>query len=327
MRNLQIDPKMLVGARKLVDMCAEVQKGEQVLVVTDGATDPRIAQAITVAAEERGAHPQTVTLENHLIDSGEPPESVAAAMKEAAVIFAPVNISITHTRAVKNACEAGSRVLALTQWLPEMLVSGGIDADFRAIEPLVRKMARIWDEGETVHVKTEAGTDMVMDIRGRFGTPHAKTGIVRAGEFSPVPTIESPVSPVTGEGTIVCDASFPYLGIGVPDEPIIAEVKDGNVVSLKGGRDADTIRKAWEAMNDPNVYNLAEIGIGMNPHCRIIGSMLEDEGVDTTCHFGIGTSDTLGGVIKAACHFDFVIHDPTITVDGRVVMKRGVLQI
>ncbi|MGF7006559.1 aminopeptidase [Aminobacter sp. BE322] len=318
---------MAKGAAKLVNVCAAVKPGEDVLIITDAAQDFLLAKVLASAVAAADANPIIMTMSRVKNDSGEPSPAVAAAMKSAPVVFTPVSVSITHTHAVKDACAAGARIVALTQWLPEMMMGGGIDADFAAIEPHVMKMAAIWDKGSEVRVTTEAGTDLTLDIRGRLGTPHAKTGIVRPGDFHPVPDIESPVSPVTAEGRIVCDASIPYLGIGVPDQPVTLEVRDGNVVSITGGRDAEKVRAAWEAMNDPNVYNVAEIGIGMNPHCRLIGSMLEDEGVASTCHIGVGTSITLGGTVKAACHYDFIMHNPTITVDGRTVMRAGVMEI
>src|SRR5690606_29217950 len=243
------------------------------------------------------------------------------------VVFTLVQVSITHTEATKAVCAKGGRVAALTQWVPEMMAGGGIAADFRAIEPTVMRMAAIWDAGSVVRVTNAAGTDMTLDIRGRLGTPHAKTGVVRPGTFHPIPDIESPVSPVTGSGTIVCDASIPYRGIGVLTEPVTLKVEDGRVVSITGGEAADRVRAAWESMNDPDVYHLAEIGIGMNPECRLTGRMLDDEGVASTCHFGIGTSNTLGGDVKAKCHYDFVLHDPAIAGDGRVVMDAGGLKV
>ncbi|MGD9868258.1 MAG: aminopeptidase [Hyphomicrobiales bacterium] len=319
--------RMAAGAQKLVKVCANVQPGENALVVTDMAQDFTLAQALAAALSAAGAVPQVLITSAVKLDSGEPPAPVSAAMKAADVVFTPVSVSITHTGAVKDACAGGTRIVALTQWTAGMMMGGGIDADFAAIEPSVLKVAKVWDKGETVRVTTKAGTDLTLDIRGRLGTPHAKTGIVRKGEFHPVPDIESPVSPVTGEGVIVCDASIPYLGIGVPDRPVTLTVRKGRVVSVEGGRAADIVRASWERMNDPNVYNVAEIGIGMNPHCRLIGVMLEDEGVASTCHIGVGTSITLGGTVKAACHYDFIMHDPTIVVDGNMLMDAGKLAI
>jgi leucyl aminopeptidase (aminopeptidase T) len=322
-----VDPQLMFGARRLVTHCCDVQPGEEALVIIDAATDPVIADALAQAVRELNANCTTLRTQNAKADSGEPPAEVAAAMEKADVIFTAVQVSLTHTEATKAACARGGRVAALTQWVPEMLRGGGIEADFRAIEPTVRTVAAAWDTGSEVRVTTAAGTDMVLDIRGRLGTPHAKTCVVRPGTFHPIPDIESPVSPVTGSGIIVCDASIPYLGIGLLTEPVTLTVENGTVTSISGGAAADTVRAAWEAFDDPNVYHLAELGIGMNPRARLTGRMLDDEGVATTCHFGIGTSNTLGGFVKAKCHYDFVLHDPTITVDGRAIMLGGALQV
>ena len=317
----------MFGARRLIGHVTDVQAGEQVLIVTDASTDPRIAEALRDAAIEAGASAFVLHTAEAKTDSGEPPAVVVGAMHGADVVFTAVQVSLTHTDAVTDLCRRGGRVAALTQWTPEMLEGGGIEADFHAIEPTVMRVAALFDAGSEVRVTSPSGTDMVLDIRGRSGTPHAKTGVVRPGTFHPIPDIESPVSPVTGHGRIVCDASIPYLGIGVLEEPVTLEVVDGRVVSIEGSWAADRVRERWASLDDPNVYNLAELGIGMNPHCRMRGLMLEDEGVATTCHFGIGTSTTLGGTVKAACHYDFIVHDPTITVDGRVVMERGELKV
>ncbi|MCC5862588.1 MAG: leucyl aminopeptidase [Gammaproteobacteria bacterium] len=321
------EARMMRGARKLVEVCAEVQPGEQALIVTDVHTDASIAEVLFGALLSAGARPTIIQTPSGKTDSGEPEPVVAAAMAAADVVFTPVGVSMTHTHAVQDVCKRGGRVVALTQWTPGMMMGGGIDADFAAIEPRVRRVAAIWDTGEQVRVTTAAGTDLTLDIRGRLGSPHAKTGIVRKGDFHPVPDIESPVSPVSAQGRIVCDASIPYLGIGVPDQPVTLEVRDGNVVSIEGGRAADIVRASWEAMDDPGVYNIAELGIGMNPCCRLLGLMLEDEGVANTCHIGVGTSITLGGTVKAKCHYDFIMHRPTITVDGECIMRDGELLI
>lgn len=48
------------------------------------------------------------------------------------------------------------------------------------------------------------------------------------------------------------------------------------------------LKRDLEAKNDPNVYNIAEMGVGFNPQCRFMGFMLEDEGVFGSAHIGIG---------------------------------------
>ena len=55
--------------------------------------------------------------------------------------------------------------------------------------------------------------------------------------------------------------------------------------------------------------------------------MLEDEGVLGTVHIGIGTNITLGGHVKAALHYDLIMWQPTIVLDGQVVLENGQLRI
>ncbi|MDH4266619.1 MAG: leucyl aminopeptidase, partial [Deltaproteobacteria bacterium] len=78
---------------------------------------------------------------------------------------------------------------------------------------------------------------------------------------------------------------------------------------------------------DPQVYNIAELGVGLNPKSIMQGIMLEDEGVFGTVHIGIGTNVTLGGNVKAAIHYDLIMWQPTIELDGRVVLEKGEVRI
>ena len=78
-----------------------------------------------------------------------------------------------------------------------------------------------------------------------------------------------------------------------------------------------------ESRNDPMVYNVAELGVGLNPKCILQGIMLEDEGVYGSVHIGIGTNITLGGTIKAAIHYDLLMFNATIEMDGNIILENG----
>ena len=155
--------------------------------------------------------------------------------------------------------------------------------------------------------------------------------VVEPGEFSPAPTAEVNFSPIEGSanGVIVADASVPYLGIGLLKKPIRFTVKDGFIKEIEGG-DPDqvaTLKKAWQQQGDPNVYNVAEMGIGMNPNCRFTGDMLEDEGVLGSIHIGTGTNITLGGNIKTKSHYDLIMSKPTLKLDGEILIENGDLRL
>ncbi|MEG1824582.1 MAG: leucyl aminopeptidase [Cloacibacillus sp.] len=306
---------MLQGAKTIMDNCVSLKAGESVLIVTDMVQE-KIAKVLAAAAVERGAEVVVSVMKPRRRAGEEPPKLIAESMKNADVILIPVSYSVTHTFAVKEAAEHGARILVLTDFTEDMLISGGIEADFRAIKPICKGVADAFAKGKRVHVTTPGGTDLWLDITGRRG--NALYCVVEPGEFSTIPTIEANSSPVDGSanGRIVADASIPYLGIGVLNEPVIVDVKDGMITNITGGKQAEVLKKDLASHNDPNCYNIAELGLGLNPKCRLCGIMLEDEGVIPTAHIGIGTSITLGGTVKAPTHYDLLMWEPTIEVDG-----------
>lgn len=310
---------MMKGAHKIVNECVKVKAGESVLIVTDMYQEA-IASVLVAAAVEAGAEVVMSVMEPRKRAGQEPPAIIAESMKNVDVVLLPVSFSVTHTHAVKNAAENGTRLLVLTDFTEEMLIYGGIEGDFNALKPICKGVADAFAAGHKVHLTTPAGTDLWLDATDRRG--NALYCVVEPGEFSTIPTVEANFSPVEGSanGVIVANASIPYLGIGVLDEPITFEVKDGFITSITGGKQAEVLKKDLASHNDPNSYNIAELGVGLNPKCRMCGIMLEDEGVVGTAHIGIGTSITLGGTVKASCHYDLLMWMPRVEVDGKVIL-------
>ena len=317
---------MIKGARTLIDVCTKVRPGEKVLIVTD-MNKFGIAKVLAGVAIDRGATTGVAIMEPGERAGQEPPEIIAESMKRAEVIFLPVSVSITHTLAVKNAVAEGARILVMTDFSEEMMIRGGLEANFEELKPVCKKVAERFEKGNKIKLTTPEGTRLEMDITGRRG--NALYGIVEPGEFSTIPTVEANISPLEGtaNGRLVVNASIPYLGIGVLREPVYVDVKDGLIRQINGGVQAEILRKDLESHGDKNVYNIAELGVGLNPKCRMCGMMLEDEGVISTCHIGIGTNITLGGKIKTAIHYDLLMWDPKIEVDGEIVVNGAELYV
>ena len=81
----------------------------------------------------------------------------------------------------------------------------------------------------------------------------------------------------TTNGKIVIDTSMSFLGI--LKEKNILTVKNGYIEKIEGGEDARKMKDILDSKNDPNVYVIAEIAIGLNPKAEIKGVLAEDEGV------------------------------------------------
>lgn len=315
-----IDILMVKGAKVLVDVCTKVKPRDKVLIITD-MFKFNLVNVLAGVAKERGAEVIVSVMKPRKKAGQEPPVSISEAMKEADVVFSVVSYSITHTNAVKDAVSGGARIIVMTDFNEGLMIQGGIEANFDELKPICKKVANRLAEGKKVRLTTPGGTDLQMDITGRRG--NALYCVVEPGEFSTVPTVEANTSPVEGSanGKIVVDASIPYLGIGLLKEPIQVEVRNGFITKIEGGYQADILKKDLESQKDKNVFNIAEIGLGLNPKCRMIGIMLEDEGVMGTAHIGIGTSITLGGNIKTSCHYDLIMWKAKVEVDGKVIIE------
>ncbi len=316
------DVLMTKGARKLIETCARVQPGENVLIVTDFKR-VKIAHVLATAAYERDAEVMIAIMTPRKGHGQEPPDPIAEAMKKANVIFTPVSFSITHTESMKRALESGARSLVMTEFTEDQLISGGIEADFNELKVICKKMANAFERSKKVLLTTARGTRLSMQKEGRPG--NAMYCIVEPGQLSPVPNVEANFSPIEGsaEGKIVADASIPYIDIGVLEEPVVATVKKGMITEIDGGSQAKKLADDLKGRNDPKVYNVAELGVGFNPKSIMQGVQLEDEGVFGTVHIGIGTNVTLGGNTKAAIHYDLIMWEPSIELDGKIVLEGG----
>ncbi len=315
------------GAKILVRDCAGVKNGEDVLIVTDEERLP-IAQAVKKAAEEAGGGTSLVICPPRTIDNEEPAPPIGAAMSRAGVIIMPVTLALSHTKAVREAIDEGARVLSMTAFTEGMMRSGGLMADFRARKPLCDSLAERLTAARRVRVTNPAGTEVEFGLEGRGGNSHCC--IVDSPGFSAVPNIEANTSPADGSaaGVLVCDGSVPYYGVGVIREPVTFLIEGGFVQKITGGEQARFLENLLSSQNDKWVYNVAQFAIGLNPECKdFTGEMLNDEGVNGTIHFGIGTSANLGGGIQAKTHFDVIIRNPSVWFDGKPIIEAGEIMV
>ena len=314
---------MMRGARKLVESSANVRAGERVVIVTDFAR-ASVGKAMAAAAHSCGAQVSLIAIPPLTFDSEEPPGTVAAAMREADVVFTPMAKSIAHSAAVHRALLAGARVMSMTDFVDESLMTGGIEADFARLKPLCDHVARLLSQARLIRVSSPAGTDIQFDVDGREGNSHPCV-ISKPGEFSGAINIEANIAPIEGtaEGTIVADAAIPNYGVGVLKEPVRYEVQRGMITEIRGGEQANRIKSVMTSANDINVFNVAQLGLGLNPNCRTMERLQEAHGYWGTCHFGIGTSENLGGTVRAAMHYDCHLWNPKVELDGNVIIDSG----
>jgi leucyl aminopeptidase (aminopeptidase T) len=313
---------MMQGARKIVEVCTAVKPGERVVIVTD-STLMDIADVLAAAAQERDAEVVIAVMAPTGVDGAEPPRAVVEAMKAADVAIMPVSYSISHSVGVREALASGTRVAALSGFTRDMMVRGGIEADFPKLRPLCDAVAAAMGHAREAVLTTPAGTHVRLNLAGRPGNSHPCI-VDSPGKYTAIPNVEANISPVTAEGVVVFDGSIPNLRMGVVDAPVVIDVRGGSIMKISGGRQAAILRAIWERTEDPSVYNIAQLAVGLNPHCTAFtGVFLNDHGAYGTVHIGIGTSAALGGTTQSAMHCDGMMYEPTLLLDGRAIVENG----
>lgn len=312
---------LLRGARVAVGTCLRVKRGERVLVVTDPPR-LRIGRAFIKAAQEAGAKTVLVCIPVGKRHGEEPPKVVATAMRLSDVVIAPTTFSFSHTRARLQATKAGARIVTMPKITAGMMSRGGMLADYDAVSRLTKRVAKRFERGREVEVRTPAGTELIFSIAGR--KPHTDTGIFQApGDFGNLPAGEVFIAPVEGtaEGVVVVDGSMVDRKSG----KVEISVKKGVAVEISGDHSQKIIRMLDEV--GPKARNLAEFGIGTNPKARLIGNVLEDEKVLGTCHIALGDNSTFGGRVRVGIHIDGILLKPTVKLDGKILMRNGQLKL
>lgn len=308
------------AARKAVQLLGEAQKDTEILILHDPLTIANV-EPLAIAADEVGARITTMQMNPSKHHGQQLSPVVGAAMKSADLVIGVAYQNIAHTQARLDAQQSGTKVMVLPESNSDsFFLAAGWDCDFEAIRPEIDAIAGALTKAEIARVWSDDGTDITMSIKGREG--RSLNGFVNTKDISAGYCLESSLAPVEGtaEGKIVVNASIPGVAL-IGNEFIEIIFQKGLAVSIEGGTDAKKFRDLLASFNDPNVYNLGELGLGMNPNCTLDGTMLSDESVYGGFQLALGTSAYIGGTCKAAAHYDTVVTNACLELDGKAVFQ------
>jgi leucyl aminopeptidase (aminopeptidase T) len=200
-----------------------------------------------------------------------------------------------------------------------------VKVDYRKLRKIGSDIASKLDGKGHIHVYDSNGTDLAFSIKGRrvgveIGTLEDCFSIGRECEVE-VPAGEVYVAPIenSANGILVVEQLREY---GVRRLSLLFE--KGKIVSFKAEKGSDTFKKILEkAEGDKD--RIAELGVGINYGMKPVGWSVYDEKALGTAHIAIGNNIHLGGVNKASIHIDFILQQPTIKADSKIVMDVGKL--
>jgi aminopeptidase len=205
-----------------------------------------------------------------------------------------------------------------------------LNIDYEHLSQRAKTLARMVCEGSEVHITTKKGTDLHMDISERRVS--IDDGIIdeedmRTGNrLLNLPTGEVYTTPIedTVEGTVVFDLAC-HRGNRMEDVTVTFSEGIASPVNARKGF-ARFTQILENATGDR--YRIGELGIGLNPEViKAVGYVLTDEKLVGTIHLAFGENRSYGGKNESDIHWDVLVMEPTVTIDGRPLLKNGTLLI
>ena len=312
---------LMPAARRIVGDLLKVQPGEQATIVTDWERPSTITMALASAMRYLGAEVTVVAMSPRDHGGIDPTPPVAGAIWASQVVIMQTSFATIHTQTIRQALAKGVRLCEFWGITEDMMVRGGLTEDPAWLEETTVRMAQLMEKANEARLTTPQGTDLRFKLAGRKAFSMA--GSAREAWIG-LPGGEAATSPV--EGTTVGRLVSPYFvehrEIGHPQEPMELTIREGNVVEVSGGVEAQRLKNLLER-SGPSARNIAELAIGTNRRCRLEAGHREAKRVWGTAHIALGDNRSVGGVVESPIHIDFILTESTVWLDGKEIVRGG----
>jgi len=323
------------GVKQAVENCLKVKAGENVLIITDTETI-EIGKAIKTAVEEIAADVKFFIMEDFGARPIDYPKAIDDAIKTADVsIYAAQGAKgelQTFRMQMLKAIEANPKLrhghmIGIT---PEIM-KDGMCSDYNEIQHVSRLVYEKVKSADKIRVVTERGNDFVAEFKPELRWI-ISDGDIGPGHWKNLPDGEVFTSPFTVNGTIVIDGClgdfFTEKYGSLENTPVVIEVENGRAIkeSIQCGNEQlrqEFIKYLFEI--DENSNRVGEFAIGTNTGLtKLIYNLLQDEKFPSVhVAFGSPLPGKTGAGWDSKAHVDGVIINPTIEVDGEVIMNKG----
>ncbi|MBN2092931.1 hypothetical protein JW964_25135 [candidate division KSB1 bacterium] len=200
-----------------------------------------------------------------------------------------------------------------------------IKTRYRKVKSLSQKLADILTIGKKLTLTTMAGSHInicLTNVKGFSNTGMA----VYPGQITTLPAGEAYCHPIAEhcEGTLLVDGGIDL--IEKLSAPIELKISEGLIKRILGNGDADILRKRFKARGT-KIRQIVNFGIGTNDIARFGVSMDESKKVLGTVHFSFGEVNPSNHSGNGNARIDMVITKPTVVIDGKEIMRNGVIMI
>ncbi len=335
------DAQFLKGWRQVLEMC-NLKAGEQVTILTSDDSNKQIAYIAKLAASDLGAVVTELNLAPVNSEKAISPdksgyigktpldgnEAALACLKASDLVID--TLQLLFSKEQEQVLKTGTRMLLAVE--PPAIMMRQIPRPEDKLRVLAA--AKKIGAAKEIHVTSKAGTD----FRCRLGQYPVLTQYGLAdepGRWDHWPSCFSARWPDEGsaEGTIVIDEGDILLPFKkYARAPITVTIEKGFIVDIKGGYDAEFMRKFMESFNDPRAYAMAHVGWGLENRANwtVLGLYNPEAqlGMDARSFAGnflwsSGPNTEAGGDRDTPCHLDIPLRNCSVSLDGEVMTLEG----
>jgi 2,5-dihydroxypyridine 5,6-dioxygenase len=319
-------------------MLSNLRSDENVLILTSSNSNGQLLAAATDAVagigatvcrlhveplwdpREAGADPISVTGKSPIDNN---PVAVTA-MKRADMVIDLMHLLFTPAQ--REIIDSGTRML-LAYEPPEILARLVPTLDDRRRVLAAREA---YSRGSTIHVTSDAGTD----LRAKIGDSRitAEYGFVdEPGRWDHWPSgfVARVPNDRTAEGVVVIspgDIIIPFKSY--VHTPIRLTIERGFITRIEGGADADFMKSYLDEYEEPNAYAVSHLGWGLQPRARWTSLGLYDKqptiGMEARAYYGNFLFATGPGPnVKAHCHLDIPMRHCSFFIDEQPMTLKG----
>ena len=323
------------GVKQAVENCLKVKQGENAVVITDRETI-KIGLSLKAAIERIAGETLFFVME----DFGKRPINFPGTIEDA---IKAADVSVYAAQGAKGelqtfrmkmlkAIEANKKLRhAHMIGITPQIMKDGMCSDYKEIQRVSKLVYDKVKNTNTIKVVTEKGSDFLAEFS------HELKWLVSDGDIHPgfwknLPDGEVFTSPVNVNGTVVIDGClgdfFTDKYRSLEHTPVIIQIAEGRAIkeSIRC-KNPELLKELAEYIfeTDQNSNRVGEFAIGTNTGLtKLIYNLLQDEklpGVHIA--FGSPLPGKTGARWDSNAHVDGVLRNPTIYVDGEMIMNKG----
>ena len=299
-----------------------IKKKDKIIIIYDNSTKG-IINYFRSCFKKKKINFTDQKIPNSNFHGSEFPSKLKKKIKKFSLIICLTKFSFAHSASRKMSVKS-SRFISMPGYDLKLLKHNSLSYDFKKSFKLGNSIKKIFDKGKKIKVEFDKKNYAIFDIKKRKSNlcpGYAK----KNGDLASPPDSEVNISPVENNsvGNLIIRNSVATPNIGKISSPIKLVLKNGKIIKIitKDLKNKKTLNKIFLGNNKKKVC--AEIGIGLNPLCKITGNMLTDEGTKGFVHFGFGSNFSVGGKNKVNFHIDFATSKLKLLVDDKIIVNEN----